>query len=198
MTQRLKGLPRAAELRRSEARERELLAGVVLRDRHAFEELYLLYYHSLGRFLRRHLSQPGLAEEVINDTFWIVWRKAAAFRGQSSVSTWIMGIAYRRALKALRRLRSSSRAETGDYTEAMELHDPSPKNHEMEDWVAKGLALLPVQQRVAVELAYYLGHSFEEIGAIMGCRASTVKARMFHARTRLRSALERLSGQGAP
>ena len=42
-------------------------------------------------------------EEVVNDTFWVVWTKAGEFRGASQLSTWIIGIAYRRALNALRR-----------------------------------------------------------------------------------------------
>ena len=61
----------------------------------------------------------------------------------------------------------------------------------------QGLNELPAEQRAAVELVYYFGHSLEEIGQIMGCRASTIKARMFHARARLRSVLSRLSGEAA-
>jgi DNA-directed RNA polymerase specialized sigma24 family protein len=40
-------------------------------------------------------------EEVINDTFWVVWTKAGEFRGASQLSTWIIGIAYRRRMNAL-------------------------------------------------------------------------------------------------
>jgi RNA polymerase sigma-70 factor (ECF subfamily) len=47
--------------------------------------------------LTRH---PEIAEEIINDTLWIVWRKAPEFRHGSLVSTWIFGIAYRRGLKS--------------------------------------------------------------------------------------------------
>ena len=43
---------------------------------------------------------------MVDDTFWVVWRKAKEFRGDSRVSTWIMGIAYRRALKMLRDARA--------------------------------------------------------------------------------------------
>jgi RNA polymerase sigma-70 factor (ECF subfamily) len=47
---------------------------------------------------------------------------------------------------------------------------------------------------MTIELAYYLGHSCEEIATIMCCPLSTVKARMFHARTKLRNALPGLAG----
>ena len=87
----------------SNARELELLRQVAAGDRTAFKELYLIYHRRLARFLMRMTSRHDLIEEVINDTLWTVWLKAGDFRGDSLVSTWIVGITYRRALKALRR-----------------------------------------------------------------------------------------------
>ena len=66
-------------------------------------------------------------------------------------------------------------------------------DNELSNWVASGLQLLPVEQRVTMELAYYLGHSLIEISCIMDCPVSTVKARMFHARMKLRNVLPRLA-----
>src|SRR3954471_16979246 len=96
---------------RSDERERALLAGVSRQDRADFEALYKLYHRPLERFLFRMSVSPELAGEVINDTFYVVWRNADRFRGESRVSTWIMGIAYRRALKALHRSRSIAQLE---------------------------------------------------------------------------------------
>jgi len=53
---------------------------------------------------------------------------------------------------------------------------------------------LPFEQRATMELAYFLGHSCEEIAAIMGCPVNTVKARMFQARIKLRNLLPTLGG----
>ena len=64
----------------------------------------------------------------------------------------------------------------------------------MQDWVAQGLLTLPLEQRIALELAYFMGHSCEEIATITDCPVSTVKARMFHARERLRKTLPSLGG----
>ena len=108
------------------------------------------------------------------------------------------GIAYRRALKALRRRRMLAQYEDGNAVpEGQEPADRSIGLRETEDWIRQGLQHLPLEQRAAVELVYYFGHSLEEIGAIMGCPASTIKARMFHARARLRGVLSRLSGEAA-
>src|SRR5512136_817974 len=87
-----------AQTNRSDERERALLAGVTNRDRTDFEALYKLYHRPLERFLFRMSVSPDLAGEIINDTFYVVWSNADRFRGESRVSTWIMGIAYRRAL----------------------------------------------------------------------------------------------------
>jgi RNA polymerase sigma-70 factor (ECF subfamily) len=68
--------------------------------------LYGNYYQRLSRLLARMSVRREDIEEVINDTFWVIWTKAGEFRGASQLSTWIIGIAYRRALNALRRARS--------------------------------------------------------------------------------------------
>lgn len=176
-----------------EAHEAALLQRVARQDRRAFEELYHGYHRRLSRFLLRLAPRFDFAEEIINDTFWVVWCKAAEFRGASRVSTWIMGIAYRRALRALR----DSRQRAAD------LHEPLREDTQVidyaeagdtEDWIARGLGTLPVEQRLALELAYFLGHSCEEIAVITGVPVGTVKARMFHAREKLRAALPRLGG----
>src|SRR3979490_3454412 len=84
------------------AREVDLMARIADGDRKAFEELYNLYHRRMARFLTRLTHRYEVAEEVINDTFWVVWRKARDFRGDSQPSTWILGIAYRKARNAPR------------------------------------------------------------------------------------------------
>src|SRR5580692_963830 len=86
----------------SVAREVELVARIGEGDRRAFEELYNLYHRRMARFLTRLTRRYDIAEEVINDTFWVVWRNAKSFRGDSQPSTWILGIAYRKARSAFR------------------------------------------------------------------------------------------------
>jgi RNA polymerase sigma-70 factor (ECF subfamily) len=180
---------------RNDERERLLLSLVASQDRKAFEELYLGYHRRLTRFLMRLAPRYDIAEEVINDTFWIVWQKAADFRGGSQVSTWIMGIAYRRALKALRSLKPEAEMQPISAASATLVGEDPNDADATESWMHSALAYLPVEQRMAIELAYYLGHSCEEIGVIMQCPVSTVKARMFHARQKLKVLLPRLAGE---
>jgi RNA polymerase sigma-70 factor, ECF subfamily len=176
------------------AREVELISRIAQGDRKAFEELYGLYHRRLARFLTRLTKRYDVAEEVINDTFYIVWRKAGDFRGESQPSTWILGIAYRKARNAFR---SSSRIlaiENPDAPLPPLTSDESLRTEELRDWLSQALVQLPVEQRLAVELCYQLGYSCEEISTIMSCPVNTVKTRLFHARAKLQKLLPALGG----
>jgi len=176
----------------ADARDRALIERIARADRAALKELYLLYHRRLARFLTRVTSRYDLAEEIINDTFWVVWQRAAQFRGASHVSTWIMGIAYRRGLKALRR--ATLRAGVPDTTEEGGASHEPWTGAERREWLSVALERLPSEQRLVLELAYHLGHSCEEIAQIMDCPVNTVKTRMFHARKKLKLLLPALAG----
>jgi RNA polymerase sigma-70 factor, ECF subfamily len=178
----------------SAAREVELIARVARQDRRAFEELYNLYHRRLARFLTRLTRRYDLAEEIVNDTFWVVWRSAGDFRGESQPSTWILGIAYRKARNAFRSAaRARARENLSLPSFPLTTEEPA-RAEELRDWLTHALNELPVEQRLAVELCYELGHSCEEISKIMGCPVNTVKTRLFHARAKLQKRLPELSG----
>jgi len=171
----------------------DLLNKVVEGDREALRELYLIYQRPLTGFLLRFTRRWDLVEEVINDTLYVVWCKAGEFRGDSRLSTWIMGIAYRCALKTLRRRGHQLFAAVPIENENL----PGPDEldaAETGEWVALAMQQLPTDQRLTLELAYGQGYSCEEIAEIMGCPVNTVKTRMFHARGKLRMLLPRLAG----
>jgi RNA polymerase sigma-70 factor, ECF subfamily len=168
------------------ALERELLRRVSAGDRDAFRDLYLRYHRRLARFLTRLLHRYADAEEIINDTLWIVWQRAGEFRNASRVSTWIMGIAYRRALNMIRRASTHERIMTLQTADAEASVSDSAQALEERQLLDAALAQLPLEQRLVLEFTYYLDHSCEEIAEIMECPVNTVKTRMFNARRKLR------------
>lgn len=182
----------AASTLAGDTRDRALIERIARTDRAALKELYRLYHRRLARFLTRVTSRYDLAEEIINDTFWVIWQRAGEFRGASNVSTWIMGIAYRRGLKALKRA-SVMAVSAHDGTDVDCGHEPW-SGAEQREWINAALERLPSEQRLVLELAYHLGHSCEEISLIMSCPVNTVKTRMFHARKKLRLLLPQLAG----
>jgi len=183
--------PRPAGGRPSDERECALLARIAARDSAAMKELYLLYHRRLARFLMRLTTRYDLAEEIINDTFWVVWQHAGDFRGASRVSTWILGIAYRRGLKTLR---YAGPPPVDIEVEAEAAAVEPARQEELNEWLDVALRRLPLEQRTVIELAYHVGHSCEEIASIMQCPVNTVKTRMFHARRKLKTLLTTLAG----
>ena len=174
--------------------ERELLDRIVKsRDQAAFRALYGTYYQRLSRLLARMSVRREDIEEVINDTFWVVWTKAGDFRGASQLSTWIIGIAYRRALNALRRAKLRPVADH-EFDEDSISVDSTDEQENDQQWLSQGLDRLPVEQRMALELTYTLGHSCEEVAAILDCPVNTVKTRLFRARETLKQVLPALAG----
>jgi RNA polymerase sigma-70 factor (ECF subfamily) len=170
----------------------ELLIAIAAGNRRALEGLYLGYQRPLARFLSRFTRCRENIEEIINDTFMVVWRNANDFRGASQVSSWIFGIAYRTWLNSLRRQRNHSAAQSFD--ECREQSVDPVQETEIQDWVMHGLNHLPDEQRLPLELAFQMGHSVMEIAEITGAPIGTVKARMFHARQKLRQFLPTLGG----
>jgi len=174
----------------AETNELRLLALVEQGDKHAFAQLYRAYFPRLARFLDRMTRNPGLIEEIINDTLLVVWQKADTFNHSSRVSTWIFAIAYRKALKGIRSLDEPVESDVEESAGAAELEpDIALSMQQLQYNVAQALDALPHVQRTVVNLVYYHGMGYEEIAAIMDCPVNTVKTRMFTARTRLRDLL---------
>jgi RNA polymerase sigma-70 factor (ECF subfamily) len=167
-----------------------LLRRIVERDREAFKALYLRHYDGLLRFIYGMTGSMDCAQEGINDVMLVVWNKAQTFAGRSRLRTWIMGIAYRKALKlAESNWRWQTRfksVEVTDWNEPSdELSEPSRKVEGV-DALAFGLSRLSAKQRAVVELTFRYGYSYDEIAAIVNCPVNTVKTRMFHARATLK------------
>jgi RNA polymerase sigma factor (sigma-70 family) len=173
------------------ADEVDLLRRVANGERLAFDTFYRAYYRRLHRFLEQVIRRPELIGEVLNDTMMVVWRKAGTFNHGSRVSTWVFAIAYRRALKALKRAPDRN-------IEVAMLEDPGQVDAGLEQSLIErdiarrlraALAFLSADQRAVVELTYYHGYAYREVAQIVGCPVDTVKTRMFHARRKLRDLL---------
>ena len=181
----------------SHRRELELIRLVATRDLRAFEELHHLYYPRVFRFLLSITRRRNLVEEILNDVMFTVWQKAGNFGERSRLSTWIFGIAYRKALKRLAREGRIPRQVTPEAAGLSQLAgaDRAAERHEVRDLLQRALERLSPDQRAVIELTYYGGRSCREVAEIVDCPVNTVKTRMFHARKRLRELLPRL-GRG--
>ena len=165
--------------------ELSLLQRVAGHDRGALTRLYLAYHDRLFKFVFRLTRSYTIADEMVNDVMLLVWHKAATFRGESKVSTWIFGIAYRLTMRRVTR----KQLHTTPNTDLDKFSTDNDTTQETEDWVRHGLGRLPAAQQITVVLVFYLGLSYEETAAVTQCPVNTVKTRMFHARRKLRELL---------
>jgi RNA polymerase sigma factor (sigma-70 family) len=166
--------------------ELALLQRVAKKDRDAITELYRIYQARLFKFVYRLTNSYTAADELVNDIMLVVWRSAEDFRGESRVSTWIFGIAYRQSMRRMRR----RQLKLWPQKDPDELASTGNRDLETEDWIRRGLDLLPAAQRLTMILVFYLGLSYTETARLTDCPVNTVKARMFHARRKLREFLE--------
>ncbi len=175
----------------ADAAEVLLLQRVAASDGDAFEALFGSYYSRLFTFLFRLTCSHSAAEELANDVLMTLWKDAGRFRGESKVSTWVFGIAYRQALAHIRK----RKFKLVPLLEHDAVDDESNARLEREDWVRHGIDALPPKQKLTVLLVYFLGLSCEETAKASGVPVSTVKTRMFHARKKMK---RHLAASGVP
>ena len=177
-----------------QATDETLLARVAARDMSAFEVLFKNYYRRVYQFVYRMAREPQLTDEIANDVMVVVWERAGQFRAESSASTWILGIAYRRGLKALEKRQRQRRLDGDDVFDTLaDEHSRASPEKSMEasermKRIQHSILSLSVEQQGVVELTA-LGYTYPEIATIVGCPENTVKTRMFHARRKLRTLL---------
>jgi RNA polymerase sigma-70 factor (ECF subfamily) len=181
---------RATVTPRGPCDEPDLLARVAARDLRAFEALYRAYYPKLTRFIRSVVHRHHLVEEVLNDTMLVVWTRPQGYDGSSRVSTWIFGIAYKKALKALSRC---DEPVSDDHLPQRMSLEPGPEqqtgDRQVHDVLVGAMGALSGDHRAVVDLVYFHGFDYREIAEIVGCPVDTVKTRMFHARRHLKRSL---------
>ncbi|MGI9326794.1 MAG: RNA polymerase sigma factor [Pseudomonadales bacterium] len=164
--------------------ERQLLDAIAHGDQEALRLLHQSYYRRLGQFLLRMTGDVDISAEVANDVFLVIWNKAASFRGDSALSTWILGIAYKLALRA-----NSKKRHFEPLDESITAKDTMEQQVQRRA-LNEGLERLSVEHRAVIVLTYEFGYSYREIGQILNCPENTIKTRMFHARRSLRALLE--------
>jgi RNA polymerase sigma-70 factor (ECF subfamily) len=149
----------------------------------AFELVLKHYQTKVFHLALSMLQNREHAEDASQEIFIRIWRALPAYRGQSSVSTWIFSIARNACLTALKRSsarRTVSLDEPGLRTavERLPAERPSPD-------LASLIAELPEKQRQVVALFYMEEKSYEEVARLLDMPMGTVKTHLFRARKEL-------------
>lgn len=180
--------------------DEQLIAQVARGDTAAYEMLYDRYSSAVMGLALKITGDRSLAEEVVQETFWRVWRKADLFRTQRGAFTsWFFGITRNLSIDVLRRQKTQIQPveETEQIIE--QAIDPSmnvPEAawlREKQQQMRAAIETLPVEQRSVIEMAYFRGLTRQEIAQATGEPLGTIHTR---ARLALQKLREELQMQG--
>ncbi len=159
-------------------------------DPEAVRELYELYGRSIFTVAYRALSDRGLAEEAVQQTFLQAWRAASRFDPEKEAGPWLYAIARRVAVDLYRR----ERRHEGVERDAPEVAILPPSFEGMwEAWqVRTALDRIPPDEREVLRATHFLGLTHEETAERLGVPVGTVKSRSFRAHRRMAGLLAHL------
>jgi RNA polymerase sigma-70 factor, ECF subfamily len=169
--------------------DRELLVEIAAGDRGALHQLFDRHQPWLAARVRRRCSDPEIVNEVVNDTFLVVWEHPGKYTEAGEVAAWLWGIAIRTLLHRLRPRKSvlerllQHRQETFPSAEEAVL-----LRIEHSD-VGQALRRLSPELIAVVQATVLDGLSTREAAQLLGIPSGTVKSRMSRARLELREAL---------
>ncbi len=206
MSQRSQNVRRLPAMRRVadspppvETSDAELVHRVSLGDTAALEALYNRYARVVYSFAIRIVSDPMLAEEILQEVFVRTWRQADRFqRSRGNFGSWLLSITHNLAIDEIRkRQRRPQKSDSVDVSDALfGLVDEATNVEEaaqasaLRMRIKTALLTLPDAQRDAIELAFFNGMSQREISAHLDIPLGTIKTRMRLGLKKLRLELE--------
>ena|SRR6266498_4021759 len=176
----------------------ELIAMIAAGESAAFETLYHRYAANVYQTVLRVVQDRALAEDLVQEVFWRVWRRSTCFAGdRGHVAPWLRAVARNVSVDELRRMRARPvliRAEA-EHSRILQLPDDqadvldSTMQQEQRHMIVAALQQLPFEQRQVIELNYFGGCSYQEIAAALNHPLGTVKTRARRGLQKLKQAL---------
>jgi RNA polymerase sigma-70 factor (ECF subfamily) len=198
----LESNPWAARLEAGRDSDAQLLAAAKGGDSVAFGELFNRYKGRIFRLAERIMRNHEDSEDVVQEAFQLAFVHLEDFAGGARFSTWLSRIAINVALMKLRKkarkvevsIDEHSESEDMSFRDAVTDLSPNPEQdcirQERSRILREALAELRPNARRVLELYELEGRSMKEIAAGMGISTAAVKARIFHARPKMRHKLD--------
>lgn len=163
----------------------------------ALLERYTEKVHNLAMRISRNSEDT---EEIIQDVFVTVYRKARYFEGKSAFSSWLYRITVNTAFMKLRKRKQSAAISFEEVPshlrdswvgERKETHDVNfiSSRHELREQLERAIAKLPDEYRMIFILRDVDGLSNQEVGEVLGVSVPAIKSRLHRARLMLRKRL---------
>jgi RNA polymerase sigma-70 factor, ECF subfamily len=178
-----------------------LIAAALNGSAYAWEKLVKRYESKIYNHGLRLTGNPSDAMDLMQEVFLGVYRNLHRFRGDAKFSSWIFRIAHNKAVDMTRRKRlltSSVRSSDQGEIDIVEMLPGDPDNEpdvrlyaeEHNKQVIQMLGLLPLDQRLVVELKIFQAHTFEEIADLQDISVNTAKTRFYAALKKLKVVVE--------
>jgi RNA polymerase sigma-70 factor, ECF subfamily len=176
----------------------ELIARISTGESAAFETLYSRYAANVYQTVLRIVQDQTLAEDLVQEVFWRIWRRSSRFAGdRGQVASWMHAVARNVSVDELRRMRARPillQAEV-EQSHMLQLPDDqadvmaSTMQREQRRTIVSALQQLPFEQRQVIELSYFGGRTYKEIAAALSHPLGTVKTRARLGLLKLKQAL---------
>ena len=170
-------------------RARALLDLVAAGNQNAFEELYRLLSRRVYAFVRRMIENAESTDEIMVETMYEVWRTAGRYRGDSRVTTWVLGIARNKVLMAMRSRPKARYEDIDDYADIIDSEVPDGyallAQKQTRELIQRCIQGLSEKHRECIHLTHFDDMSMQEIAAVLAIPEGTVKSRVSHARAQL-------------
>lgn len=184
--------------------DHELVRLALSGDEGAFGELVDQHRRAVYRAAYAALGSTADADDVVQEAFVTAYQKLGTFRGQSSFKTWLLSIAWRKALDRRKRMTrwlrmTRSRDQFGEESSLAERVASSEPSHEarlscdeLQRVLRQLVTALPQKLRDALLMTGSSGHSYDEIAKVLEIPVGTLKWRVSEARRLLKKKLAAL------
>jgi RNA polymerase sigma-70 factor (ECF subfamily) len=184
-----------------DASDAQLVTAVARYSEVALAEVYRRHGGAVYGLARRVLNSTAEAEDVTQEVFLRLWNQPDRFDpARGSLRSYLLAQSHARAVDAIRSLnarrlreaREARRTASAQYDMQHEVWDLA-----LADQVSGALGQLPEDERRAIELAYFDGHTYVEVAVLLDQAEGTVKSRIRNGMRRMRAALVEGGVQGA-
>lgn len=183
----------------SQDRDIELLRQIAAGNRASFAEFYDRHSTLMFSVACKILNDTSEAEDVLQEAFMHIWEKASKFDSKlGKASSWVAILVRNKAIDRIRasqrrtRLAEEAGAEQAAVPNAAETANETVYGHEKANLIQSAIVDLPVEQRQAIQLAYFSGLTQDEISKKLNQPLGTIKARIRRGLIKLRDQLEGL------
>ena len=175
-------------------KEQQQLRKIQKGDLDSFEHLFRQYYPGLCGYAESLLRKPEVAEEVVQDVFYNIWKNRETLRITRNLQSYLYRSVYNNSMMYLRKMRREFFFEDGIATDqAVDSPDPSQalQLNEVSELIARTLEGLPEKTREIFYLNRQEGLKYREIAARLAISVKTVEANMGKALKALRTSMEK-------